>query len=152
MHADEAVADDVEVRVRASFNRQAFMSTLGARLATVGRGQAVIELPVRPALTQQHGFVHAAVVAAIGDSACGYAAFSLMQQDTAVLTIEYKINLMAPARGDLLVARGRVVRAGRTVTVCTAMVSAISADGDTIDVALLTATVMTVRDRPELRD
>jgi len=150
MTPDATAAGDFEQRVRASFDRQAFMVTLGATLTRVQPGEVEIRLPIRPEITQQHGFVHASAVAAIGDSACGYAAFSLMPIDAAVLTIEYKINLMAPAQGDALVARGRVVRAGYTISVCQAEIVAVSAAAETA-VALLVSTVMTVRDRPGLR-
>ena len=140
-----------EQRVRASFDLQAFMTTLGATLTRVQPGAVEIRLPVRADLTQQHGFVHAAAIAAIGDSACGYAALSLMPLDAAVLTVEYKINLMAPARGEALVARGRVVRAGRTISVCEADIVAVSS-GEETAVALLVSTVMTMRNRPGLQD
>jgi len=106
---------------------------------------------IRPELTQQHGFVHAGAVAAIGDSACGYAALSLMPADTGVLAVEYKINLMAPAVGEILIARGRVVRSGRTLSVCQAEMVAVAA-GTERTVALLVSTVMTVRDRPGVID
>ena len=141
----------VEQRVRDSFGRQAFMSMLGATLTSVEPGLVEIRLTPRPELTQQHGFVHAAAVAAIADSACGYAAFTLMPEGTGVLTAEYKINLLAPARGDALIARGRVVKEGRTLTVCQADVIAV-ADGVERTVALLQATVMTIRDRPGVLD
>src|SRR4051812_47913389 len=88
-----------EQRVRSSFERQQAMKTIGAVLAKVEPGRVVIELPYSPALTQQHGFMHAGMIATALDSACGYAAFSLMAQDAAVLTIEYKINLVAPGKG-----------------------------------------------------
>jgi uncharacterized protein (TIGR00369 family) len=127
------------------------METLGATLTRVQPGAVEIQLPIRAALTQQHGFIHAGAVATIGDSACGYAALSLMPVDTAVLTIEYKINLMAPAQGDALIARGRVVRSGRTITVCEADIVAVTS-GHEVAVALLVATVMAVRDRPGLHD
>lgn len=133
-------------RVRDSFANQRVMQTLGATLVEVTPGRVTIELPYRADLTQQHGFVHAGIVATIGDSACGYAAFSLMPTDAGVLTIEYKINLMAPARGSLLRAIGRVIRPGRTITVTAAEVWA-----DEVLAATLTATVMTVMDRPEVR-
>ena len=140
---------DFEARVRASFDRQAFMSTLGATLSRVEPGEIEIRLPIRPNLTQQHGFVHAGAVASIADSACGYAAASLMPAHTGVLAVEFKINLMAPAAGEQLIARGRVIRAGRTLSVCQAEVVAVS-DGAEKPVAILTATIMTVRDRPEV--
>jgi uncharacterized protein (TIGR00369 family) len=106
-----------EARVRASFARQGVMTTIGARLTRVAAGAVEIELPFRSDLTQQHGFVHAGVITTIADSACGYAAFSLMPAEASVLTVEYKVNLLAPARGDRFVARGRVVKPGRTLTV-----------------------------------
>jgi len=146
-----AVNPDFEKRVRESFERQAFMSTLGAALTQVGPGAVEIRLPIRPQLSQQHGFVHAGVVASIGDSACGYAAFSLMPVETGVLAVEYKINLMAPAVGEVLIARARVVRAGRNLSVCQAEIAAV-AGGKERAVALLVSTVMTVRDRPGVVD
>jgi uncharacterized protein (TIGR00369 family) len=144
-----ATNPDFEKRVRESFQRQAFMATLGATLTRVEPGAVEIRLPIRPELTQQHGFVHAAAVAAIGDSACGYAASSLMPAETGVLAVEYKINLMAPAVGEVLIARGKVLRAGRTLSVCQAEIVAL-AGGTEHTVALLTSTVMTVRDRPDV--
>jgi uncharacterized protein (TIGR00369 family) len=134
---------DFEARVRASFQRQEVMATLGARLTRVAPGETDVELPFRAGLTQQHGFLHAGIVTTILDSACGYAAFSLMPADAAVLSIEFKTNLLAPARGELLVARARVVRAGRTVTVCQA--DGVMVDGGReVHVATMTATMMTV--------
>ena len=146
----EARDPGYEARIRESFGRQRIMRTLGARLASVGPGEVEIRLPFRDDLTQQHGFVHAGVVSTIADSACGYAAYSLMPADAAVLSIEYKVNLLAPAQGEELVARGRVVRAGRNVTVCTADVVALRAGHET-HVATMLATMMTVRERPGLR-
>ena len=98
---------DFEQRVRTSFARQAAMATLGARLSRVEPGHVEIELPFRPDLTQQHGFLHAGVVTSVMDSACGYAAMSLMEPGAAVLSVEFKVNLLAPARGDLFRASGR---------------------------------------------
>lgn len=111
---------DFERRVRDSFARQRAMATIGARLASVEPGRVEIELPFREELTQQHGFLHAGVVSAVLDSACGYAAFSLMPVGSEVLSVEFKVNLLAPAKGERLVARAAVKRAGRTITVCTA--------------------------------
>src|SRR5690606_2971211 len=104
-------------RVRASFAKQAAMVTLGASLAEVAPGRVVITLPWAAHLTQQHGFLHAGMVATALDSACGYAGFSLMPVDAAVLTIEFKINLLAPARGESFRMVGTVIKPGRTVTV-----------------------------------
>jgi uncharacterized protein (TIGR00369 family) len=145
------VPDDAERRVRDSFVRQRFMSLIGARLSHVGRGEVEIELPVRAELTQQHGFVHAGAVASIADSACGYAALSTMDADAGVLSVEFKVNLLAPARGTLLRARGTVVRSGRTITVCRADVVAES-DGAPVIIAAMQATLMSVRDRAGIAD
>jgi uncharacterized protein (TIGR00369 family) len=135
-----------EARVRASFDRQAFMATLGARLAAVEPGQVIITLPFRAELTQQHGFLHAGAVTAIADSACGYAALSLMPAGVAVLSVEFKINLMKPAAGVSFRAIAKVVRAGRTLTVCAAEVLA-EHEGRESVIALMQSTIMTVRDR-----
>lgn len=135
-----------ESRVRASFDRQKFMATIGARLMRVSPGEVDIEVLVRDDLTQQHGFLHAGVLASAADSACGYAALSLMPVGTAVLSIEFKINLLAPAAGERVVARGRVLRAGKTITVCQGEVTAFAGDSERM-VATMVATMMTVRDR-----
>jgi uncharacterized protein (TIGR00369 family) len=105
-------------RIRASFARQGAMATFGAELADVAAGRVAIVLPIEPRLSQQDGFLHAGVVVAALDSACGYAALTLMPDDAEVLTVELKVNLLAPTGGDKLVAEGAVVRAGRTLTVC----------------------------------
>ena len=127
------------------------MSTLGATLGTISPG--VVEIGILPhaAISQQHGFVHAGAVAAIADSAAGYAALSLMPPGTGVLSTEFKINLLAPARGDRIVARGRVVKEGRTLTLAQTDVFAES-DGREKLIALLTATLMTVEGREGVRD
>jgi uncharacterized protein (TIGR00369 family) len=108
----------IVARVRASFARQGAMATLGAELADVATGRVAIALPIEPRLSQQDGFLHAGVVVAALDSACGYAALTLMPDEAEVLTVELKVNLLAPASGESLVAEGEVVRAGRTLTVC----------------------------------
>lgn len=105
-------------RVRDSFARQGAMQTLGAHLGLLAPGAVDIELDWAPALTQQHGFLHAGMVATALDSACGYAGFTLMAEDAAVLTIEFKINLLAPARGARFRMEGRVLKPGKTITVC----------------------------------
>ena len=110
---------DFERVVRSSFPRQGIMGHLGARLTTVVPGEVHIEVPFRAELSQQHGYFHAGVVATVMDSAAGYAGLSLMAPGSAVLSIEFKVNLIAPADGDLLRASGKVVRSGRTITVCT---------------------------------
>ena len=123
------------------------MSTIGAELVRVAAGDVEIHLPFRADLTQQHGFLHAGVTTAVMDSCCGYAALSLMPPGAGVLTVEFKTNLLAPARGDVLVARGKVVRAGRTITVCTADAVMLT-DGAETAVATMLATIMTIEHRP----
>ena len=140
---------DFERAVRESFAAQRIMSTLGGQLTRVAAGEIEIQLPFRAELTQQHGFLHAGVVTAVLDSSCGYAALSLMPEGVGVLTLEFKTNLLAPARGDLLIARSEVLRAGRTITVCQADALMRSAGEETI-VATMLATIMTVRDRPDV--
>jgi uncharacterized protein (TIGR00369 family) len=135
-------------RIRESFERQLMMQTIGATLETVAPGRADISLPFRADLTQQHGYLHAGVVATIADSACGYAAYTLMPADSSVLTVEYKINLLAPAQGDHYVARATVLRPGRTLTVAQADVFA-SAGGTETRTATMLATLIALRDRPD---
>ena len=133
-------------RVRGSFDRQLVMRTIGATIEHVAEGEVHIALPVRVDLTQQHGYVHAGIIATIGDSACGYAALTVMPEDAAVLSIEFKINMLAPAEGTRLIARGRVIRPGRTIVVCRADVHAEGAEGEKL-VATMTGTMMVVRGR-----
>jgi uncharacterized protein (TIGR00369 family) len=132
-----------EARVRDSFAHQGIMDHVGASLARVEPGAVDIAVGFRKELTQQHGFFHAGVVATIADSAAGYAAFSLMPDEASVLTIELKINLLAPADGERLIARGRVIKPGRTITVAQAEVFALK-NGAERQCALLTATLMAV--------
>jgi uncharacterized protein (TIGR00369 family) len=134
---------DFAARVRASFARQAFMRLLGAQLEMVAPGRVIVALPLRRALSQQHGFAHAGAAWSIADSAAGYAAQSLMAAQDGVLTVEMKINLLAPAQGARLVATGVVERAGRRLTVCRAEVCA-EAEGATTAVALAVGTFMTM--------
>jgi uncharacterized protein (TIGR00369 family) len=136
-------------RVRSSFERQAVMATFGATLERVGAGEVEIAWPYRAELSQQHGFLHAGILATMLDSACGYAAFSLMPADAAVLSVEFKLNLLAPAAGERFVARARVIRPGRTLTVCEADAWAIR-DGAEKRVATMLGTMMCVRDNPAL--
>jgi uncharacterized protein (TIGR00369 family) len=137
--ADAAFED----RVRASFALQRVMHTIGATLTSVSPGEVVIELPFREDLTQQHGYLHAAITTAIVDSACGYAAYSLMPAGAAVLTVEYKVNFLAPAAGRRFVARGWVVKPGRTLTVTTGEVVAETEAGQK-PIATMLATMMAV--------
>ena len=144
-----ATDPNFESRVRESFSRQLLMQTLGAVLNKVEPGMVVIELANRPEVTQQHGFIHAGAIASVLDSACGYAAFSLMPADAAVLSVEFKVNLLAPARGKKLIATAEVKRAGRTITVCTADAHA-EENGQRKLVATMLATMMCVRGRSDL--
>jgi uncharacterized protein (TIGR00369 family) len=141
---------DYAARVRASFARQAAMKTIGATLAAVEPGRVAIELPWAEGLTQQHGFLHAGMVATALDSACGYAGFSLMPADAAVLTIEYKINLLAPAQGQRFRMEGVVIKPGRTVTVTEGRAWAI-ADGREKLIATMACTLMAVVGRDDVR-
>jgi uncharacterized protein (TIGR00369 family) len=127
------------------------MTTLGATIATVEPGAVAIELAPAPTISQQHGFVHAGAVSAIADSAAGYAALSMMPMDRGVLTTEFKINLLAPAAGDRIIARGKVVKAGRTLTLAQTEVFA-EKDGRSRLIALLTATLMAVEGRDGIAD
>ncbi|MER5183854.1 PaaI family thioesterase [Streptomyces sp. NPDC002896] len=114
----EQASPDVQARIQASFDRQGLMSHLGARITRIASGRVHIVLPSRPEVTQQHGYFHAGATSAIADSAGGYAAFTLFPENTEVLTVEYKINLLAPAIGDHIEAVGTVLKSGRTLTVC----------------------------------
>lgn len=138
-------------RVRRSFGNQGIMGTIGASLVRVAPGEVEIALPISPAISQQHGFVHAGAVATIADSAAGFAALTLMPASAGVLTAEFKINLLAPASGERLRAFGRVVKAGRTLTVAQAEVRAERA-GESRTVALLTATLVAVEGRDGIAD
>ena len=117
-----------------------------AALESVAPGEVDIRLPFREDLTQQHGFLHAGTIAAVADSACGYAALSLMPADAGVLSIEFKVNMLAPAKGDAIVARGRVIRAGRTIMVCRADVLSIAGGQEKL-VAAMQGTMMVVTGR-----
>jgi uncharacterized protein (TIGR00369 family) len=142
---------DYEARIRASFAKQLFMATLGARLEHIAPGDVRIAVSHRPDLTQQHGFLHAGAVTSVIDSACGYAALTLMEPGAAVLSVEFKVNLLAPAAGKEFLAIGNVVRAGRTITVVSGELVSLD-DGRETVVAILQGTMMTVRDRPGLSD
>ncbi len=143
--------DGSEERVKSSFAKQGLMTTLGATLEKVAEG--FVEIAIRPssAISQQHGFTHAGAVSAIADSAAGYAALTLAPVDTGVLTTEFKINFIAPAIGDRIIARGRVVKAGRTLTVAQSEVFARDSGQEKL-IALLTASIMTVANREGIND
>ena len=135
-------------RVQASFDRQGMMSTLGVGVTSVEPGKVAMSLRHDDRFTQQHGFLHAGAVASVLDTACGYAAFSIMPSDAAVLTASYTINLLAPAAGERFVITGEVVRAGRTLVICRGEAFA---DGDQRPFAVMQATMTAVYNRPGIR-
>lgn len=138
-------------RIRASFDRQSAMALIRADLPVVEHGRAEIHLPHWSGVEQQHGYVHGGVVGMIADSAAGYAAMTTVPASASVLTVEYKMNLMAPADGDKLIARGRVVRAGRTLVVTQAEVFAVK-DGQETQCALMQQTIMVMHGKTERGD
>ena len=140
---------DYEAKVRNSFAKQTAMQTLGAIIGSVEPGEVEIEMSYRADLAQQHGFIHGGIVTAIVDSACGYAALSLSGPETAVLTLEYKVNFVAPAKGQRFLARGQVVRPGATVSVCKGDVLAYDGGEEKL-VATMLSTMMLLPDRPDL--
>lgn len=139
---------DFQARVCASFARQGVMRTIGAALSRVEPGLVTIELPYRPELSQQHGYFHAGMTSTIADSAAGYAAYSLFPADSSVLTVEFKINLLAPADGERLIATGRVKKPGRTLTICEFEVVALK-DGIPTVCALGLETLICLRGKPD---
>jgi len=139
-----------EQRVRDSFARQAAMTLIGAEMTTVEPGRCTIELPVRDDLTQQHRFVHGGIVGMIADSAGGYSAFTLMPADASVLTVEYKLNMLAPAQGERLIARGEVLKPGRTLSVVRADVWAVDGGKET-RIAAMQQTLMVMHGMPDER-
>lgn len=138
----------IEKKVRESFAAQTAMTTVGATMTRLAYGQAEIELPAAAHIRQQQEFVHGGVVAMILDSACGYAAFTTMPADSEVVSVEFKINFLRPALGAKLIARGRVLRPGKTLTVCQGEVYAVTDAGEAA-VAAMQATMATVEKRPK---
>ena len=139
---------DAEKRARmfANFEKQQVMRLFNARITRVEAGEVQIEFPYQNSLTQQNGYIHAGVLSTVMDSACGYAAFSLMAPGCGVLSIEFKVNFLSPAQGELFIATGKVIRAGRTVTVCSGEVLAVQ-NGTQKPAAVMQATMMTVEQR-----
>jgi uncharacterized protein (TIGR00369 family) len=140
--------DDFERRVRMSFARQTLMETIQARLTKVLPGEVEIQIPFRADLAQQNGFMQAGIVTSIIDTACGYAALSLMPANVDVLTVEYKVNFVSPATGLSLIGRGKVTKAGRTLTVCAGDAVAVSEQGEKL-VATMLATMMAISERAD---
>ena len=139
---------DFDRRVRASFARQQVMATLGIEISRLSPGEIELTMPYAAAHTQQHGFVHAGIIATALDSACGYAAFSLMTANAEVLTVEFKISLLAPARGHRFVFQAQVVKPGKTLTFCQARALAKDGNAEPRLVASMAATLMAIYDRP----
>ena len=137
-------------RVRKSFGLQTVMKTIGIELVDVAPGSVTLSMPYTEAYTQQHGFIHAGITATALDSACAYAAFSLMDSDAAVLTVEFKTNLIAPAKGNTFIYQGTVLKPGRTLSVSEGKAFARGDDGKETLVASMTATIMAIYDRKGL--
>ena len=144
----EAKDPDFAARVRSSFERQGAMAHLGATLEDVAPGYCEIRLPYSPALSQQHGYFQGGIIGAGADSAAGYAGYSLMPAGSSVLTVEYKLNLMSPAEGELLIVRGHVIKPGRTLVITRADVTVVSDDKDKLCATLL-QTLMCMKDFPD---
>lgn len=145
MTAPQPRNPDFADRVRDSFGRQAFMRTIGAELTEVAPGRVEMRLPYRPELGQQHGFFHGGVIGTLADNAGGYAAFTLMAPEDSILTVEYKMNIVSPGRGEALVAVGTVLKPGRTLTICDVKVYAETA-GERKLCATALCTLMTMKD------
>ena len=145
------VDPQTEQRIRESFDRQSAMATIGARLVHVAVGEVEIEMPFGAHITQQHGFVHGGILGTALDSACGFASLSTMPADAGILTIEYKLNLLAPGRGERFRFVGRVRKTGRTITLADADAFAIEASGRERLIATMTATEMTITGREDVR-
>lgn len=143
-----AVATD---RIRGSFARQSFMALLGAELTRVERGMVELSIARRDDLLQQHGFLHAGVLTSLLDSACGYAALTVMDGESGVMSIEFKVNLLAPAAGDRFLVRGEVLKAGKTVVVCRGDAFALDGERPRL-IAAMQGSMMAVRHREGVRD
>jgi uncharacterized protein (TIGR00369 family) len=143
----QAPDPDFRDRVRNSFARQRVMQSLGIEVTRVEPGEVDLAMPFDAAYTQQHGFMHAGIITTALDNACGYAAFSLMSAEAAVLTVEFKTNFLAPAKGLRFAFRGRVVKPGRTITVCDAQALALDDGGGERLIATMSGTLMALYDR-----
>ncbi len=144
---DDSEPHDFRGRIRESFGRQAAMRTIGAELTRVEQGTVEIELPFDPKLTQQHGLLHAGVISAALDAAGTYAAYSLIDPDASLLTIEFKVNLLSPGRGERFLFRGEVTKPGTTIIVSDGRAYAVRSDGPAKLIASMTGTMMVVRGR-----
>lgn len=147
VHSD---GSDFRERIRLSFARQGAMRTLGAELTRVNPAAVEIELPFDVKLTQQHGILHAGVISAALDTACSYAAYSVIEADASILTIEFKVNLMSPGRGERFLFRGEITKPGSTIIVADGRGYAIS-DGPAKLIASMTSTMMVIRGREGIK-
>ena len=138
-------------KVIESFNRQGMMKTINASILAIRPGEIELEFPYQSNLTQQHGFIHAGIVSTVLDTACGYAAFSLMPENAAVLTIEFKVNLLSPAKGERFRAVGKVKKPGKNITVTEGELFAHEEGGQKL-VAIMVATIMSVYDRESIEN
>lgn len=143
--------DAIAARISASFASQPAMALIGARLEKVAKGSVEIHMPFAAGITQQHGFLHAGILATALDSACGYAALTTMPVDAGVLTIEFKVNLLAPGAGDWFRLLGRVRKSGRTIVFSEGEAFAVSAAGEKL-IATMTATMMSIQNRGNIRN
>lgn len=141
--------DDFRERIRQSFGRQPAMETIGATLTRIEQAMVEIELPFAPKLTQQHGLLHGGIISTALDTACTYAAFSVIPVDASLLTIEFKVNLMSPGRGERFLFHGEITKPGSTIIVADGRAYAIS-DGPAKLIASMTATMMVVRGREDI--
>jgi len=142
---------DFQTRIERSFASQQAMAMLGAELTRVERAMVEIEMPFDPKLTQQHGFLHAGVIAAGLDSACGYAAYTLIEPEASILTIEFKINLMSPGRGERFLFRGEITKPGSTIIVADGRAYALG-DGPAKLIASMSGSMMVIRGREDLAE
>lgn len=150
MSENQPKSKDYREKVRGSFEKQPAMSSLGVEITSLEPGRIELRMPYNQAFTQQHGFVHAGIISTALDSACGYAAFSLMVDEAEVLTVEFKINLIAPAEGETFLFRAEVVKPGRTITVVNGTAFAIN-DGTEKAVATMTGTMMAIIGRSDIQ-
>jgi uncharacterized protein (TIGR00369 family) len=141
---------DFRKKVQASFDRQNFMDLIGAELVEVNPGFCEIKIPFDETLTQQHGFFHAGVISTLADNTAGYAAFSLMEADSSVLTVEFKINLLAPGKGDSLIGKVEVIKNGRTLTICRSEIHVIR-DGNVTLCAVGQSTLIELKNKSDNR-
>lgn len=146
MQKFEPLNPNYKKHLEQGFAAQQVMEKIGATLISVEPGQVEIGLNFREDLTQQHGYLHAGIITTIVDSACGFAAYSLMPTGSGVLTVEYKVNLMAPARGEKFIALGRVIKPGRTLTVCAGDVFAIEGK-ERRQIAMMQATMIRLAEK-----